>query len=216
MTLPEQIYYIVQDEQIVGRYGADLNDALRHLQLFGKSKKGPNRAIIPILSNKTQATPLYSLHLPDEEVRLQISEYCYWENEQVLENMQRIVEREHQIMIAGNQTHQIRLSLFLFSPLFQDFEPETIRKACCSHFEGVYQQLQEMKIKVHSVEEEKGTNSDMDSNTMKRKRSCDDIHHQHTTKGATTKMSKTPERNQESADDQLVVDHTGSVSLAFD
>jgi len=180
MTLPEHNYYVVQDDQIVGRYGADLNDALKHLQLFGKSKKGPNRAIIPILSNKTQATPLSSLRLRGKEMSLQIREYCYWENKQVLENMQRIVEREHQIMIAGNQTHQ----LSSFSLLFQDFEPETIRKACRTHFEGVYQQLQEMKTEVHLVEEEEGTNSDMDSNRMKRKRSSDDIL-PHATKGAT-------------------------------
>jgi len=169
-------FYVVRDNEIVGRYGTDLDEAIKHIKLFGKSTSGPNRMIVPILNGKA-VDP--KNHLYQEQVQQQlvtaetlqtISDYCHWENDLVLENMLSIAEQEHQITMPFNQSHYTPSS---FSSLFEEYRQETIREACHQYFERMGQELSKANVDCHVIEEEEET-MESGSYRMKRK-SCDSI-----------------------------------------
>ena len=180
--MPEHYFYVVRDNEIVGRYGADLEEAIKHIKLFGKSTSsgGPNRTIVPILNGKAVHP---KTHFLSQEVQqqqgctsdmrpetLQISDYCHWENDLILENMLSIAEQEHQITMPFNQSHYTPSS---FSSLFEKYHQDTIREACHQHFERLSQELSNTNGACHVIEEEEET-MESDSYRMKRK-SCDSI-----------------------------------------
>jgi hypothetical protein len=185
----EHFYYIVQDDKIVGRYGTSLNDALGHLRLYGKSKNGgPNRAIIQVLRNRAQLAgtglaPPRSSRISNEEesLLLEVKEYCYWEDDQVLENMMKIVETEHEIIMPSN--HQKLFCSSSTAPISthpaltlssEDSSRETVRKACYAYFVRRHREEYEQRNTSHLVlEEEEECILAMDATTRKKRKSCD-------------------------------------------
>jgi hypothetical protein len=202
-------YYIVQDDAIVGRYGTNLNDALGHLRLYGKSKNGgPNRAIIQVLRNRAQiagtglAPPRSSRISNDEEesLLLEVKEYCYWEDDQVLENMMKIVETEHEIIMPSNHQKLFCSSSTSFSthPALtissEDSSQETIRKECYAYFFRLHREYEERNTS-HLVLDEEESISTMDATARKRrKKSCDTTSSNHDAAtiavGSTMKISR--------------------------
>lgn len=145
--MPGQFYYVILDTQIVGRYGTDLDDALKHLKLYGTSK-GPNRALIHILKGKAQHP--HSLR----ETR----EYSHWENDEILENMQRVAEREYNIMMPFDQSHLSPASFTSLVSLPCHGSREDIREACHRYFESLSQDLAKVnKRTVQTTDEERVT-----------------------------------------------------------
>jgi len=148
--MPGQFYYVIQDTQIAGRYSTDFKDALKHLQLFGTSKKGPNRALIQILNGKAQHP--HSLR----ETR----EYSHWANDEILENMQRLAERECKITMPFDQSN---LSLASSTSLVslsarRGSSREDIREACYRYFESLNQDLAKLgKRTIDTTDEERVT-----------------------------------------------------------
>jgi hypothetical protein len=205
----EHFYYIVQDDKIVGRYGTSLNDALGHLRLYGKSKNGgPNRAIIQVLRNRAQiagtglAPPRSSRISNDEEesLLLEVKEYCYWEDDQVLENMMKIVETEHEIIMPSNHQKLFCSSSTSFSthPALtissEDSSQETIRKECYAYFFRLHREYEERNTS-HLVLDEEESISTMDATARKRrKKSCDTTSSNHDAAtiavGSTMKISR--------------------------
>ena len=125
-------YYVVQNDEVVGRYGPDLEGALKHLTMFGRStENGLNRAIIPVLNGDAQHPDSikykeYALHSSDSPY----PERCdHWESDQMLTMMQRLAEREHRIMMPFNHRHHM-----IGSVPFQGHRAD-IREACIQHFE---------------------------------------------------------------------------------
>eukprot|EP00979_Chaetoceros_neogracilis_P000966 scaffold188_cov204-Chaetoceros_neogracile.AAC.2 len=183
----EHFYYIVQDDKIVGRYGTSLNDALGHLRLYGKSKNGPNRAIIQVLRNRAQLAgtglaPPRSSRISNEEesLLLEVKEYCYWEDDQVLENMMKIVETEHEIIMPSNHQKFFCSSStpILTHPALtlssQGTSRETVRKECYAYFVRHHREEYEQRNTSHLVlEEEEECISAMDATTRKKRKSCD-------------------------------------------
>jgi len=133
-------YYIVQNDEIVGRYGPDLQGALGHLAMFGiptDGKNCPNRAIIPVLNGNAQH--------PDSVMLIQCTENAlhssnfspvrrrsdYWESHQILVAMQQLVEREHRLMMPFNHSDHM-----IGSVPFKGYRPD-IQEACRKHFENI-------------------------------------------------------------------------------
>lgn len=145
-------YYVVQDNQVVGRYGNDLQGALRHLRLFGPStmKTIPNRALIPILNNKSQHPhSILSVQHDGEEDTASEDELkvdllcCSWENDQILEEMRMLAEKEH-LMMFDRQSHYD-----LDDIPFEGYR-EDIREVCIQHFRRLSDRL-EMQIDLMSA-----------------------------------------------------------------
>jgi hypothetical protein len=214
MSPLEHFYYIVQDDTIVGRYGTNLNDALGHLRLYGKSKNGRNRAIIQVLRNRAQLAgtaglaPPRSSRISNEEDRLllEVKEYCYWEDDQVLENMKKIVETEHEIIMPSN--HQ-KLFCSCSTPISthpaltlssQDSSRETMRKACYAYFVRRHREYEERNTAHLVLEEEEECTTAMDATIRKkRKKSCDHTttsiyHHATSIAGSATMKISRPSR----------------------
>ena len=184
--MPEHSFYVVRDNEIVGRYGTDLDEAIKHIKLFGKSTSGPNRTIVPILNGKAvhPKNPHVFQEFQQQQQQqqgcctndtstetLQIRDYCHWENDLILESMLSIAEREHQITMPFNQSHYTPSS---FSSLFEEYRQDTIREACHQHFERLSEELSKANGAFHVIEEEEEAMESSDSYRMKRKR-CDSI-----------------------------------------
>lgn len=128
-TEQEMNYYIVKENierniyEVVGRYNSDLEQALQHLRLFGS--KGGNdkdrlesdttskrlsyigRAIIPVANMKAlhpfslQRTPI-KYHFRSDPIN-EALECCYWSNEDEMNHMMHIAEKEHQIIMSARK-----------------------------------------------------------------------------------------------------------------
>ena len=206
----EHFYYIVQDDKIVGRYGTSLNDALGHLRLYGKSKNGPNRAIIQVLRNRAQIAgtglaPPRSSRISNEEesLLLEVKEYCYWEDDQVLENMMKIVETEHEIIMPSNHQKLFCGSSSSTAPISthpaltlssEDCSRETMREACYAYFVRRHREYEERNTAHLVLEEEEECISAMDATARKKRKSCDhttsSIYHAATIAAGITRMRK--------------------------
>jgi len=165
-------YYVVQDNQVVGRYGNDLQGALRHLRLFGSStmKSIPNRALIPILNNKSQHPhSILSVQHDGEEEDTKNDELkvdllcCSWENDQVLEEMRMLAEKEHLMMFDRHSHYNLDAIPFVGYR-------EDIREVCIQHFRRVSDRLKMRKDRLMStavVAVEKDDDDDDESQTSR-------------------------------------------------
>lgn len=108
-------FYVVHSNEIVGRYGANLIDALSHLRLLsGKSRSPDNsRALIPVINSRIchpfellSCLPLQEYILQErnkehglnKQLLFQIMKCCHWTNNHALQRMQYMVQREHCIL----------------------------------------------------------------------------------------------------------------------
>jgi len=104
----------------------------------------PNRAIIPILNNKSQH-PHSILRVQkdgedmedtkEDELKADLL-CCSWENDQVLEEMRMLAEKEHLVMF--DQSHY-ELDAIPFEGHHED-----IREACSRHFRRLSDRLEMM------------------------------------------------------------------------
>lgn len=140
-------YYVVQDNEVVGRHFTNISDAMSHLKLYGRkednffslsdccsSKKSStsevhNRAIIPIQLRR-------ALHPDSLQTLCNTSQidYCYWKDEQTLCAMKRAAEREHQMLMPQ------------FDEIDFDQRPSKrfrrdVRALCQAYFENLEQEL---------------------------------------------------------------------------
>ncbi|GFH53598.1 predicted protein [Chaetoceros tenuissimus] len=124
-------YYIVKENiernmyEVVGRYNSDLEQALQHLRLFGSTERNGRgrlerdtstperlsyigRAIIPVANMKAlhpfslqESTPIKS-HFRSDPISKAL-ECCYWSNEDKLNHMMQVAEKEHQIIMSARK-----------------------------------------------------------------------------------------------------------------
>ena len=130
----------------------DLDYALKHLKLYG-TPKGPNTALL-------------KAHHP-QSLR-ETREYSHWENDEILENMQRVAEREYNIMMPFDQSHLSRPASLTSLVSSLSGSREDIREACHRYFESLSQDLAKVnKRTVQTTDEERVTD---DVRIMKRRR----------------------------------------------
>lgn len=159
-------FYIVCEQEIVGRYGNDLAGAFKHLRMFGKTssqeKKKVNRAIIPVINHSVEHPDRilqYDQTTNSGEVMSGASiqfymDCCFWQDTNTLKQMQIIVQNEYNILFPptlsnaftrGSCRHQSEEE----SEIIIDVSPELrgesqsmkIRHACYSYFESLVVQL---------------------------------------------------------------------------
>ena len=149
LSSSNHVYYVVEDDEIVGRYGPDLNGALTHLLLFGKksqhpkkneNKKAPprSRAIIPFRSNGEVQHPdsLLGIEAYSLPVNGCSPEQCaYWEDTETLERMQRVAKREYDMIISPT-------SHYGHVKYIPTEYRRYIRSVCYRHFELLSQELE--------------------------------------------------------------------------
>jgi len=172
MTMPQlsssnHVYYVVEDDEIVGRYGPDLNGALTHLLLFGteksypkkNEKKAPSRAIIPFRSNGEVQHPdsLLGIEAYSLPVNGCSPEQCaYWEDAETLERMQRVAKREYDMISPTSHYGHVE-------HIPTEYRRD-VRNACYRHFELL---SQELEAKDRSAETLKRSFSQDDSKSRK-------------------------------------------------
>lgn len=98
----EYFIYLVQDEEVLGRYGDDIRSAMGHISLYhpvhpNNPNKTPdsipsiNRALILVNRKGDSLHPskLTEIYKVSQEAN------CYWKDESTLQRMQRVAEVEH-------------------------------------------------------------------------------------------------------------------------
>lgn len=140
----KQIYfYVVQDQQVVGRYFKNISGAINHIQMYSsfQKEKRPkdltdesfcmklnNRAIIPV-HNCIALHP----HSIEGICALSQRDHSYWENDQALEMMQCAAEQEHRMMMPRNDAEYYVNS---DNRSFKDYRQD-VRDNCISYFEQI-------------------------------------------------------------------------------
>ena len=129
----KQIYfYVVQDQQVVGRYFNNISGAINHIQIYGNTSRRMNRAIIPV-HNCIALHP----HSIEGICALSQRDHSYWENDQALEMMQCAAEQEHRMMMPRNQVEYYVNS---DERPFKEYR-EDVRDTCISYFKEMQENL---------------------------------------------------------------------------
>lgn len=155
-------FYIVCEQEIVGRYGEDLAGAFKHLYMFGNAssqqKKKVNRAIIPVINycvEHPERILQYCYQITNScELMLGASiesyiDYCFWQDRNALKQMQIIVQNEYNILFPDFTRESCRQQRKEESEIIIDVPPELrgesqsmkIRNACYSYFQNLVVQL---------------------------------------------------------------------------
>lgn len=104
----EYFIYLVQDTEVLGRYGDDIRSAMGHISLYPVHPNNPNktpdsipinRALILVNRNGDSLHPsqLREIYNVSQEAK------CFWKDESTLQRMQRVAEVEHSKMRSSIQ-----------------------------------------------------------------------------------------------------------------
>ena len=150
----KQIYfYVVQDQQVVGRYFKNISGAINHIQIYenpnvedGLTTRRMNRAIIPV-HNCIALHP----HSIEGICALSQRDHSYWENDRALEMMQCAAEQEHRMMMPQNQAEYYVNS---DNRSFKDYRQD-VRDNCISYFKEMQENfIRSSNINVIEQEDE--------------------------------------------------------------
>ncbi|GFH53750.1 predicted protein [Chaetoceros tenuissimus] len=152
-------FYIVCEQEIVGRYGEDLAGAFQHLHMFGKAyshqKKKVNRAIIPVINHRVEHPE--RIHQINTSGKLMVGapiqffmDCCFWEDRKTLKQMQIVVQNEYNVLFPPTLFNARQRTVAEKNPeIIIDVPPELngesqsmkIRNACYSYFQNLVVQL---------------------------------------------------------------------------
>ena len=140
----EYFIYLVQDNEVLGRYGDDIRSAMGHISLYPAHPNNPNktpdsipninRALIMVHRNGESLHPsqLGEIYNVSQEAK------CFWKDESTLQRMQRVAEVEHSKM---------RSSIQPLPNVLEDRKSEryceSLRENCRENFEIWQRQLKE-------------------------------------------------------------------------
>lgn len=135
----EYFIYLVQDEEVLGRYGDDIRSAMGHISLYNNPKKTPdsipniNRALILVNRKGDSLHPsqLTEIYKVSQEAN------CYWKDESTLQMMQRVAEVDHSKIRSSIQprTNAVHRNSESYC--------ENLRENCRETFEMWQRQLKE-------------------------------------------------------------------------